>query len=93
MLEDTITITVSDKSSIDWIRKKVRDGQFASETEAISEGISRLREDDSELERWIQDVIIPRYQRYKANPGTLIPLEEVKRQFEERWNTSSEEPR
>lgn len=77
MADDTITITLSDKAHVDWIRTKVRDGHFASEAEAVETGISHLREQDGEVEAWIKEVVIPRYDRHLANPSPLLTAEEV----------------
>ena len=74
MVEDSITITVSGKADVDWIRNKVRNGQFASEAEVVSQGISTLREDEAELELWLKDFeSTARYDEHKANPGSAIP--------------------
>jgi Arc/MetJ-type ribon-helix-helix transcriptional regulator len=77
MADDTITITLSDKAHVDWIRNKVRDGHFASEAEAVATGISNLREQDGEVEEWIKDTVIPRYERHLANPAATLSVEEV----------------
>jgi len=84
MAEDSLTITISDKENVEWIRNKVRDGFFASETEAIQTGLSRLREEEDELETWLRDVVVPRYDWLKANPDAGTPIEEVEKQFEQK---------
>jgi len=84
MAEDTITITVSGKANVDWIRSKVRDGHFDSETELVTQSISLLREEDAELEIWLREVIAERYDQHKADPGSAIPIEQVEKNLEER---------
>jgi Arc/MetJ-type ribon-helix-helix transcriptional regulator len=84
MAHDSITITVSDQATVDWIRSKVRDGQFASETEAIEESISRLREDDAQHDARLRDLGVARYQSYMANPDDVFSMEEVEEYLETR---------
>jgi antitoxin ParD1/3/4 len=84
MAEESLTITISDKENVEWIRSKVRDGFFASAEEAIQTGLTRLREDDEELEIWLRDVVAERYDAFKANPDSGIPLEKVIKNFEDR---------
>jgi Arc/MetJ-type ribon-helix-helix transcriptional regulator len=68
MVEDSITITVSGKENVEWIRDKVRNGQFASETEVVAQSLSTLRADEAELEVWLKDVVAVRYNNHKATP-------------------------
>jgi len=84
MAQDSITITVSDKDTVDWIRGKVRDGEFASETEAIARSISRMREDEAEEEMWIRKIVADRYDDLKLHPESAIPLDQVVKNIEER---------
>jgi Arc/MetJ-type ribon-helix-helix transcriptional regulator len=85
MAEESITVTVSGKATVDWIRNQVREGHFESESEVVTHSIASLREEeDAERELWLKEVIPARYQRYKANPGSAIPIEQVERHLEER---------
>ncbi len=84
MANDSITVTLSSKANIEWVRNKVQDGHFASEEEAIESGISLLREDDDVVEVWIREVVIPRYKRHKENPAVGITSEQLLTQLDER---------
>lgn len=81
MAEDTITIIVSGKSNVDWIRSKVREGLFDSESEVISESLSRMKGDEDELTQWLKSEGKASYEAYKANPDDVYSLEEVKEEF------------
>ena len=93
MSEDSITIVVSDKANVDWIRNKVREGHFVSEDDVVTQGISSLREEDDVMARWEREVIIPRYLKYKANPEVAITIEEVEQRLEERRRQRAEQAR
>jgi Arc/MetJ-type ribon-helix-helix transcriptional regulator len=93
MVEDSITVTLSSKENIEWIRRKVRDGDFASESEAILEGVSRMREEDGELEEWLRVEVCQRYDRLKANPESGIPMAQLVKNLEERRRERTLQPR
>jgi Arc/MetJ-type ribon-helix-helix transcriptional regulator len=84
MEQGTAITVVLDQAEADWIRGKVRDGSFASETDVVKHGIEALREDDSELEAWLHNVGGQIYDRMRADPSRGIPAEEVLRRTEER---------
>lgn len=90
MTEDTITVTVSGKDTIDWIRSKVGRGDFASETELITEGVESLRQDDEEFETWLTEVVAKRYDANKADPHRAIPIEQVVKNLAERRRRRAE---
>jgi antitoxin ParD1/3/4 len=77
LASDGITITVTDRQDVDWIRSKVTSGGFASETDVVAHGIAMLREEDAQLETWLRGVIANRYDRHKEHPETAIPAEKV----------------
>ncbi len=83
MIEETIEITISGKANVDWIRGKMRSEEFASETDVVAHSIALLREEDAEYERWLVEVIRPRYDRHKAEPSSAIPYDEAVKYLEE----------
>jgi Arc/MetJ-type ribon-helix-helix transcriptional regulator len=84
MANDSITVTLSSKANVEWIKSKVQDGHFASEEEAIENSVSLLREDDDEVEIWIKEVVIPRYRRHKENPTVGISSNQLLEQLDAR---------
>lgn len=90
MAEDSITVTVSGKSNVDWIRSKVGRGDFATETELVTEGVESLRQDDEEFETWLTEVVAKRYDANKADPNRAIPIEQVVKNLAERRRRRAE---
>jgi hypothetical protein len=82
--EDTITIILSGKENVEWLRSKVRNGACASETEAVAQVIASSREDEAEFERWFQQTIPVRRARSQAEPSSTISSEQVRINLAER---------
>ena len=93
MVEDSITVTVCGKENVEWIRDKVRDGHFASEADLVTQSVSLLREDDSEFEIWMREVVAQRYDSHKSDPSSAISIDEVLRNLEERRTKRAEQAR
>ena len=79
----TISITLSDEM-IAFIRDKVSSGEYESESEVVVESLEALKHEADGRHRFEQEVILPSYERYLANPASAIPAEEVERHLEER---------
>ena len=84
MAQSPIHITLSDEAAIEFVRSKVSSGEYASEEEMVREGLEVLKQESAQRERWEREVLLPAYERYKADPSTGVPIEEVKRRFEAR---------
>jgi putative addiction module CopG family antidote len=70
-------VTLSEESK-EFVQAKVASGEFASESDAINQGIAALREREEALEAWLREVALPAYDRLKADPSRAIPLAQVK---------------
>jgi len=88
--QSSIQITLSDEASVEFIRSKVQSGAYDSEADVIREGISILRDEDVELERWLKEVGGARYDSFHADPSSGIPIEQVEKNLEERRRRRSE---
>jgi Arc/MetJ-type ribon-helix-helix transcriptional regulator len=84
MAQDPIQFTLTDEAAIEFIRRKVRSGEYASETDVVNEGVMALKDESEERERWEREVVVPAYNRLMADPSSAIPIEEVERHLEER---------
>jgi Arc/MetJ-type ribon-helix-helix transcriptional regulator len=84
MAQDPIQFTLTDEATIEFIRRKVRNGEYASETDVVNEGVMAFKEECEERERWEREVVVPAYNRLMADPSSAIPIEEVERHLEER---------
>jgi antitoxin ParD1/3/4 len=67
------TVRLSEEA-VQFVRGKVSSGEYASESEVIRESLEVLRLEDEERKRWEQEVVVPAYERFKANPGSGISL-------------------
>ena len=90
MAQSPIHITLSDEAAVEFVRRKVESGAYASETDVVREGISALQDEDAELERWVKEVGGPRYDSFHANPSSGIPIDEVERNLEARRRRRAE---
>jgi Arc/MetJ-type ribon-helix-helix transcriptional regulator len=84
MAQEPIHITLVDEDAIEFVRSKVRSGEYASEAEVVLEGIGTLRDDADEQARWEREVLIPAHDRLMADPSTAISLETLERNLEAR---------
>ncbi len=80
-MADRIEVTLEDAKTVEFLRGKVRSGEFASEAEAVREMVAAWQEEDAELRRWEQEVIGAAYDDAVAHPESLIPIEEVERRL------------
>ena len=78
-----LNVTLSD-AAVEFVRSKVSSGEYASESDVISESLEILKEETEERERWEREVLIPAHDHFMANPSSGISLEEVERSLEAR---------
>jgi Arc/MetJ-type ribon-helix-helix transcriptional regulator len=79
----TLQVKLSVKS-VEYLKKKVASGEFASESDALDDMVAARRDEDAELERWEREVVVPAHDRLMADPSSAISIEEVERHLEER---------
>ena len=51
------------------IRTKVSSGEYASESEVITDGLIALQARDDAMEHWLRQEVAPAYGRMKADPA------------------------
>ncbi|HEV2645515.1 MAG TPA: hypothetical protein VGU46_04035 [Acidobacteriaceae bacterium] len=68
-----LKVLLSDEAA-QFVQSKVSSGEFASESDVICESVEALRLEDEERKRWEQEVVVPAFERFKANPGSGISL-------------------
>jgi len=73
--ELTITLTL-DQAQI--VADKVATGDYASESEVVGAGLRTLAAQDEALEAWLQDVIVPEYDRIAAGEVELMTPNQVR---------------
>jgi Arc/MetJ-type ribon-helix-helix transcriptional regulator len=84
MAQSPIHITLSDEAAIEFVRSKVSSGEYASEDEVVQDVLLTFQQEQTEFERWLKDVVLPRYDAAQADPSSLIPIEQVEAHLAER---------
>jgi len=80
-MADHIQVTLNDPKTVEFLRSKVRSGEFASEDDAVREMVAAWREEDVAFEKWLKVEIRRRHNEAVAHPERLIPIEEVERRL------------
>jgi antitoxin ParD1/3/4 len=57
--------------------REVKSGDYASVSEAISEGLHALLERDAAMDQWLRDEVLAGHQEYLADPSKAVPVEDV----------------
>ncbi|MGB4584502.1 MAG: type II toxin-antitoxin system ParD family antitoxin [Rhodoferax sp.] len=60
------------------VKTKVADGEYATESEVIRDGLRVLMARDRAVESWLAQEVAPAYDALKADPGRAIPIDEVR---------------
>jgi antitoxin ParD1/3/4 len=84
MADDRIEITIEDEAVVEFVRGKVRSGEYASATDVVRDAILMVQEEQADFERWLKEVILPRLGAAEADPTSLIPIEQVEANLAER---------
>ena len=73
---ETMTVTLPG-DLLDLIRAKVASGDYADESQLVSESLRLLASNEDALEVWLRDEVAPTYDRAMAEPGSLLDLDTV----------------
>ncbi|GLR57161.1 MULTISPECIES: type II toxin-antitoxin system ParD family antitoxin [Rhizobium] len=68
------------------VKQRVSNGDYASESEVIREGLRALQERENAVEHWLRTEVAATYDAYKADPTKAKPLEEVWKRLEARMD-------
>ncbi|MCL2090297.1 MAG: type II toxin-antitoxin system ParD family antitoxin [Micrococcales bacterium] len=60
------------------VEKKVASGEYASDSEVVRDGLRALVARDRAVERWLQEVVVPTYDRVKAGQEATLTADEVR---------------
>lgn len=64
------------------VKQRVADGDYASESEVIREGLRALQERENAVEHWLRTEVAATYDAHKADPTKAKPLDEVWKRLE-----------
>jgi putative addiction module CopG family antidote len=62
----------------DMVKKKVRAGEYASDSEVIREGLRALIARDRAVENWLHNQVGPAYDALKADPSRAVTADQVR---------------
>jgi antitoxin ParD1/3/4 len=71
-----IVITLAPEM-VELVQKKVTSGQYANESEVISDGLSFLEDEDKQLERWLREEVVLACREYDDDPSSAISSAEL----------------
>lgn len=75
------------------VRERVTSGAYASEREAIQEGLRTLFARDKTIERWLREDVAVVYDKHKADPSQVIPVSEMRKNLREQFKILRENER
>jgi antitoxin ParD1/3/4 len=68
------------------VKSRVSNGDYASESEVIREGLRALQERENAVEQWLRGEVAATYDAHKANPTKAKPLNEAWARVENRMD-------
>jgi putative addiction module CopG family antidote len=66
------------------VEEKVASGEYASDSEVIRDGLRALVARDKAVERWLNDVVAPTYDRVMAGQESTLTADELKQRLRAR---------
>jgi len=60
------------------VRAKVASGEYATESDVLSDGLRALIARDQAVEAWLQEEVAAAYDALKASPGRAVAATEVR---------------
>lgn len=75
-----LTIKLSEEME-GFVRRKVASGEYESSSEVIEEGLRALNRGDDDLERWLQEDVVPTYDRMMRDPSRGFSAADVREEL------------
>lgn len=72
----------------DIVKAKVADGEYATESEVIRDGLRALMARDRAVENWLHQEVGPALDALKADPKRAIPADQVRERLAARHQKS-----
>lgn len=63
---------------VDFVKTKVRAGEYASESEVIRDGLRALLARDRAVETWLREQVAPAYDALKADPSRGVTGDQIR---------------
>jgi len=77
----TLEVTLSDEA-LEFVRRKIASGEYLTESEVLANSLELFREEDEEQDRFEIKEVIPAFDEVMADPGSAIPMEQVRQNLE-----------
>jgi antitoxin ParD1/3/4 len=61
----------------EFVQTKIRNGEFASESEVLLASVRALQDSELEFERWLLDDVAAAYDAHRADPSGAVDLDEA----------------
>jgi Arc/MetJ-type ribon-helix-helix transcriptional regulator len=61
----------------DLVQRKVASGEYADESDVISDSLSLLEDQEHGLQRWLREEVVPVCLAFEADPSTAISSSEL----------------
>jgi putative addiction module CopG family antidote len=71
-----LSITLPHKMAA-YVRKKVKSGEYASESEVIREGLRDFKLREDAYENWLRSEVLASSKEVEANPRSTVPASKV----------------
>lgn len=72
-----LSITLPNEMA-DFVRAKVENGEYATESEVIRDGLRTLVARNHAMEVWLREKVAPAYDALKADPGRAVSGDHVR---------------
>jgi antitoxin ParD1/3/4 len=72
-----LSITLPNEMA-DLVRAKVANGEYATESEVIRDGLRTLLARDRAVEDWLREKVAPAYDALKADPSRAVSVDHVR---------------
>lgn len=72
------------------IKAKIADGEYATESEVIRDGLRALFERDRAVDQWLREQVVPAAEELAANPDSALTAAQVRAYLAQKRNARSE---
>ncbi|CAM3492874.1 type II toxin-antitoxin system ParD family antitoxin [Xenorhabdus nematophila] len=76
------------KEMAELVKSKVRDGEYATESEVIRDGLRALLARDRAVENWLHNQVASAYDALITDPSRAVSIEQIRARLAERHGNS-----
>ena len=75
-----ISVTLPEQLAT-WVKQKVDAGEYASETDVITDALEHLVDDATSLDQWLREDVIAALEDYDADPSQAFTSEQIRQEL------------